>query len=132
MTVTLPDTTLTSSPLDAGHASADPEQQPSVPCRTTDVPAEGTASAAAVGTEEERAYWQRRLERLTEAWQGVRCERDVAIYRLHQQGVPVREIARVADESPHVVADMIATAAGDPNMADYPPGPLWHEFWPKY
>ncbi|GAA4215429.1 hypothetical protein [Actinocatenispora rupis] len=100
--------------------------------KLVDVPTEDTARADVAPSEEDRAYWQRRLECLTEAWLGVRCERDLAIYRLHQHGMPVREIARLADESSHVVADTIAAAAGDPNMADYQPGPLWHEFWPKY
>lgn len=99
---------------------------------TTTADPEAPLDPAPVATvEEECAFWQKRLQQLTEIWQGVRAERDIAMYRLHQRGVSHDQIARWADESVGAVEEMLAIAAHDDNMAHFLPGPLWREFWPS-
>ena len=105
------------SELEVAAQEAEPESEPDT---------EQQAKAEAC------AWWQRRLTRLTEAWQGVCSERDLAMYRLHQHGLSVAAIGRLAEESPDVVADIVLSAARDDNMAYFPPGPIWIEFWPSY
>jgi hypothetical protein len=87
---------------------------------------------ASATVENVEAFWSRRLERLTNVWQGARAERCIAMYQLHQLHLPVNEIARLADETVGTVTNILAIAVRDPDMAEYSERPLWNELWPTW
>lgn len=75
----------------------------------------------------ERERYRERIIELGEVLLAVSLDRELAIYRAHECGLPAEAIAEVAEDRIESVNDIIDRYADDPDSPYYLEGPDWRQ-----
>lgn len=80
--------------------------------------------------DQERQRLGERIRDLRRVMEGAEAERDLAMYRAHQGGMPMEQIASVALLPVEDVRREITLLSREDDIDEWAEGPTWREFYP--
>ncbi|MQA24313.1 MAG: hypothetical protein GEU94_02320 [Micromonosporaceae bacterium] len=97
----------------------------------TTAPVESASRGGAGSDGRPLEHYCDRIRELTRVMEGAAAERDLAMYRAWQRGMPPEQVARLASEEPDEVRRTVTVLDREEDIDEWGEGPTWIKFYRK-